>query len=686
MVPKKANKKKSRRYFECVSADAQKKPNPFDLKVNHKKYSYVGRSRKGEFGNPSVSRSKAIQRRKDKILWQIASKQKSNKFKDLRLGEKEILITPEDKSLLRLQAFKSEEASDLLPQTEYDFTINGDRLICPSHHDVEEDEDDELMNAFLSENPNNNGTISNIILQSKLEKEERMREKKEVDIATDKMNEDWQSMREYLKFRSEAANIRQCNKPDEYDSFVQSLKFSKRTQVLHDQRVTNFESKDEYEKRMIAESHARMQMPSAKKDYCSPDELFSDDQPQNVTKYVTKPNKSTSANQAKPVFLTELSHVPNDSIPFQQMPDTLEVFVLKISEDYISNMLRICNPLNNSGDREKLRILIDYTWNSFLRFSSSSEYTKLWILARTLQSLVYHYPDEIEPLFLAYLQDNSIFLKSHECLNSILRLIGLIYSVTDFKHKIGSIALRSGCILLRRLKLNSVYNCRNALTTCVVLTEYVELPGRHIPEILLTIHRVLNFMQFTDGNPCNHSVRSLDASIQQIDVPSDLCYCRIVLDALKLFKRQVQIVSKMPVNNLIIQQCIRYLESVTGFKKEINEIREFLEFVDKYRETSAGGIIVSHPLKMLKMKTPKLKSRYLKSAFETDFQRKMKMRKKLHKEVRCTAREIRREAQVISEIKLSKQRDIDKDRMEKVKSIMHHLANQEGDYRKFKKK
>uniref|UniRef100_A0A4W6CHX0 Uncharacterized protein n=1 Tax=Lates calcarifer TaxID=8187 RepID=A0A4W6CHX0_LATCA len=71
------------------------KNNPFEVKINRKKFDILGRKTKHDVGLPGVSRSKAINKRKETLL------KESNKFIERRFGEYDTKMAPKDKILQR---------------------------------------------------------------------------------------------------------------------------------------------------------------------------------------------------------------------------------------------------------------------------------------------------------------------------------------------------------------------------------------------------------------------------------------------------------------------------------------------------------------------------------------------------------------------------------------------------------
>jgi len=107
-----------------VKNNKEKKLNPFELHINSKKFTILGRKSKNEVGKPGISRSKSIQKvgniiiylntiirilvlyfqRKKTLLLEYKLKDKSNKFVDRRIGEKNRAMTADDRVIARFTA------------------------------------------------------------------------------------------------------------------------------------------------------------------------------------------------------------------------------------------------------------------------------------------------------------------------------------------------------------------------------------------------------------------------------------------------------------------------------------------------------------------------------------------------------------------------------------------------------
>ena len=82
----------------------KKKLNPFEVRFVKEKHTVVNRKTKTDVGKPGIARAKAIQKRKDTLLQEYKRKDKTNIFVDRRIGEKDAVLSAEDKMIARFAA------------------------------------------------------------------------------------------------------------------------------------------------------------------------------------------------------------------------------------------------------------------------------------------------------------------------------------------------------------------------------------------------------------------------------------------------------------------------------------------------------------------------------------------------------------------------------------------------------
>lgn len=242
------------------------KNNPFEVKINRKKFDILGRKTKHDVGLPGVSRSKAINKRKNTLLKEYKQKDKANKFIDRRFGEYDTKMAPEDKILQRfsLERQRTLEKKDIYNLNEdEELTHYGQSLaeMEKLNDIVDSDSDSEekgLLSAELTATHFGGGggllrkkgpgekeeegplkaksrqeLIEELILKSKQEKRERQTQKEEAQVLTEKLDQDWKSIQGLLSHKgSKAQSKDESEKPklDEYDMMVRQLGFEMKAQ------------------------------------------------------------------------------------------------------------------------------------------------------------------------------------------------------------------------------------------------------------------------------------------------------------------------------------------------------------------------------------------------------------------------------------------------------------------------
>ncbi|CAL8317522.1 unnamed protein product [Lota lota] len=246
-----------------TSADI--KNNPFEVKINRKKFEVLGRKTKHDVGLPGVSRSKAINKRKETLLKEHKNKHKANKFIDRRFGEYDTKMAPEDKILQRfsMERQRLHDKKDLFNlNEEEELTHYGQSLAEMEKFNDLMDSDSEpeekgLLSAELTASHFGGGggllrrksgedkgegpraksrqeLIEELIHKSKQQKRERQVQKEETFELTEKLDKDWKSIQTLLANKTPKAQREdpQQDKPklDEYDVMVRELGFEMKAQ------------------------------------------------------------------------------------------------------------------------------------------------------------------------------------------------------------------------------------------------------------------------------------------------------------------------------------------------------------------------------------------------------------------------------------------------------------------------
>ncbi|MBN3322136.1 NOP14 protein, partial [Atractosteus spatula] len=274
------------------------KNNPFEVKINRKKFDVLGRKTKHDVGLPGVSRSKAIKKRKETLLKEYKLKNKANKIIDRRFGEYDTKMAPEEKILKRfaLERQRIHDKKDIYNlNEEEELTHYGQSLadIEKLNDVVESDSDTEekgLLSAELTashfgggggllrkksphEQNDDDGThkpktrqelIEEMIVKSKLEKRERQTQREEAQELTEKLDNDWKSIQSLLVHRTPKSELKEADekpKPDEYDMIVRELGFEMKAQPSERMKTEEELAREEKERlqKLEADRLRRMQ-------------------------------------------------------------------------------------------------------------------------------------------------------------------------------------------------------------------------------------------------------------------------------------------------------------------------------------------------------------------------------------------------------------------------------------------
>ncbi|XP_014253193.1 nucleolar protein 14 homolog [Cimex lectularius] len=237
---------------KLAGKNGRKAKNPFEVHVNRQKFNVLGRKMKTDFGLPGVSRAKALKKRKETLLQEYKIKNKSNRFLDRRIGEKNSAMTKDDKIMAR---FTAERMKTFNKKTIYNLiddevlTHRGRTLAEIENDDPRSDDDNEygpkgLDAQFVEEAHFGGGllkkveggratVIEQLIAESKTRKAEKAQEKEKNIEATDKLDKEWRDLMPFLASKSKAAESAEEQpakkfKKDDFDVLLNELRFEAR--------------------------------------------------------------------------------------------------------------------------------------------------------------------------------------------------------------------------------------------------------------------------------------------------------------------------------------------------------------------------------------------------------------------------------------------------------------------------
>ncbi|KAK3523959.1 hypothetical protein QTP70_016768 [Hemibagrus guttatus] len=273
------------------SAHEQIKTNPFEVKINKKKFEVLGRKSKHDVGLPGVSRSKSHNKRKNTLLKEFRMKHKANSFIDRRFGEYDNKMAPEDKILKRfaMERQRTQQKKDMFNlNDEEELTHYGQSLAEMEKFtdgvDSESDSEEKgLLSAEITashfgggggllrkktseeeeaKNKTRQELIEELILKSKQEKRERQTLKEETHELTEKLDQEWKSIQSLLARKTPKEREEEKDKPklDKYDMMVRELGFEMKAQPSEKLKTAEEIAREERERLQKLEADRRRRM------------------------------------------------------------------------------------------------------------------------------------------------------------------------------------------------------------------------------------------------------------------------------------------------------------------------------------------------------------------------------------------------------------------------------------------
>ncbi|XP_005175928.2 nucleolar protein 14 homolog [Musca domestica] len=241
---KKAVKKENP--FATATAATSKKLNPFEVHMNKEKFQILGRTCKHDKGLPGVSRAKAIKKRKETLGQEFLRKDKTNKFKDRRIGK--FLTGDELTEQVMAARFVADKMERMKQNKHSRFNLNDDEVLTHRGQTLEEieqfrddrsddeaEEDDKLDAAFTeaahfggddSAAKDRKSAIEEMIAEQKKRKVEIAKEKDELYDLTEKLDSNYKDLISLVGKMSK--NEMKKQEPDDYDRLTRELIFEPR--------------------------------------------------------------------------------------------------------------------------------------------------------------------------------------------------------------------------------------------------------------------------------------------------------------------------------------------------------------------------------------------------------------------------------------------------------------------------
>lgn len=225
--------------------------NPFEVHTNREKISVLGRKLKHDKGMPGISRAKATQKRKETLGREFLQKNKTNRFKDNRIGK--FGMSEEDAANARFIAERLEQYKTKKKHSKFNLNDNEEEVLThkgqtleavEQFHDTisDDDDDDELgkLDAEFTDAAHFGGksldvdgkrknAIEDLIAEQKRRKAEISMEKEVISSLTNKLDENWRDLVTVMNLKTDQDEDRP--KPDDFDRVLKEMVFDRRGTV-----------------------------------------------------------------------------------------------------------------------------------------------------------------------------------------------------------------------------------------------------------------------------------------------------------------------------------------------------------------------------------------------------------------------------------------------------------------------
>ncbi|ORY32396.1 Nop14-like protein [Rhizoclosmatium globosum] len=307
----------------------------------------------------------------------------------------------------------------------------------------------------------------------------------------------------------------------------------------------------------------------------------------------------------------------------------------------------------------------------------------------------------------------------------LLKLVGTVFSVSDFEHVVGT---RAQLLMAEFLVMCPATNGRQALSgivLCQVLKEFVKTSKRYIPEVISFLHSLLDALHPSSSTNKNLSITSLSAPPMDLDLKTLLAKPATTTKKVEQhpsFKTDAFKAALLATVTNVIGQFVRIYSDASGFIEIFTPLLEKLEGyatlfqtankkksskpsealtnafkvnIDIVKGLLASGKLKRKPLLLQKRKAmairtfvPKFQEHYsMDRRFDPNRER-AKVKKdeaEYKKEFKGAMRELRKDGKFIARQRLEERKEKDAVYKKKMDRIMGDLANLEGAMRGYER-
>ncbi|XP_046571254.1 nucleolar protein 14-like [Haliotis rubra] len=307
-----------------------------------------------------------------------------------------------------------------------------------------------------------------------------------------------------------------------------------------------------------------------------------------------------------------------------------------------------------------------------------------------------------------------------------LKLVSVLFPTSDFNHPVTVPALIFMSQLLGQTPVNTERDVACGLFLCNLCLEYVSESKRFIPEVISFLHGVLFLASKKEPNKIERvsgPFKPVGKSINLLHI-SDKKSRSCIIEAMKLSQVfgvavERESLSSTQFKLCLLHCCVSLLQDVsrlysdlpahieifapvlymcdrlptthypTQLKDAVSSLQQYLKGESqKARKSLVFNRVKPKPLQMFEPQIEETWDGHKKksSGGNKAYNEKQRLLHKVKKETKGAMREIRKDSQFLARHQQQETMERDSDRKRKVKVLYGHLANQEGDYNKLKKK
>ncbi|XP_023232637.1 nucleolar protein 14-like [Centruroides sculpturatus] len=735
-------KKGSQNFNSSKNISKNRKPNPFELKVNREKHDVLGRKKRSQIGIRGASKRMGIQKRKNTLMKEYLSRKKCNNFLDRRINNenKDMSYKPFKKLRLKKSLFNLNDDEEL---THLGQNIS-EMETLDKFMDSDDDDNDKLQDDFVQaahfggfltekkkdeEVKSRKELIQEIIAESKRKKYEKQTERENTIEITEKLDADWKNF-QHLISKMKQKTPEEQKTLNSYDLLVNELKFDikgKASDPLKTSEQLELEKKNKLRK-LEMERLSRMKgslpddfdkskyfsadsitTPSFKKqkigsvEITSPVEVNTDDVSENGSTDECIKNVSNNNNIVIPLtlsdFLETVSGKDNLSSVLKEIVSNLKcVSNLNKYEMFFKVLLEYTCDIADNGNLNLLDTLIPYLYEL-------AELSPIGItrhIISVLKSIEENFQEVCE-------RKTTKFVKFPKFSTIIfLKLCDILYPASDFCHPVTTPATILLMRFLGECRIKSVQEVFYGLFVCNVALEYVSFSKRFLPEVLYFLLKLIFSTSSKETYPNAFKFTKFDLNLSSSivdDIP------KLKLSDVRKFTKEVDDCLKVQIINSIVDLTTKFLtlysEYPSGLElfstiknfKLLQDTQYYPEYLIKKIERLITLSQWTQNKQLLKQKKQPTKClRFLEPRIEDKFEgrkqhkgsksklEKEKLRYQYKRELKGAVKEIRSDNYFLANLKLNEELERDAERKQKVKELYRELAMQESDFKAIKKK